>query len=196
MKYDTFSAGVEPGGLRTKQEIKVLICYMLVNIKEGINKNDLLTILQANGIANYFEAGEAFSDLLGSNNIKKLDNQELYNVTNKGKMIAEQLSSSLPKTVKERALDAVKLLFKRRKIEKENKVSIEKTNFGYNVTCNVSGGDFEMMSLTLYVPDMEQAKLVQENFYKAPEMLYRAILSMLTQKNSELEKIFENTDKK
>ena len=83
MKYDTFSAGVEPGGLRNKQEIKVLICYMLVNVKEGISKNDLLTILQANGIANYFEAGEAFSDLLGSNNIKKLDNQELYNVTNK-----------------------------------------------------------------------------------------------------------------
>ena len=31
---DTFAAGVEPGGLRTSQEIKILICYLLRTVEQ------------------------------------------------------------------------------------------------------------------------------------------------------------------
>ena len=29
MKFDAFSAGITPGGLRSKNDIKLLICYIL-----------------------------------------------------------------------------------------------------------------------------------------------------------------------
>ena len=34
-EYDAFSAGVEPGGLRNRNEIKVLIAFLLKNTERG-----------------------------------------------------------------------------------------------------------------------------------------------------------------
>lgn len=37
MIHDAFSAGVEPGGLYSGDEIKVLICYLLMHVSERLH---------------------------------------------------------------------------------------------------------------------------------------------------------------
>ena len=32
MAYDAFTGGVEPGGLRSKDEIRILLCYLLASV--------------------------------------------------------------------------------------------------------------------------------------------------------------------
>lgn len=193
MKYDTFSAGVEPGGLRTKQDIKILICYILSSTVSGISKQNIISILQENGLANYFEASEAFADLVLSGNICLEDEgkSNSYCITDTGRIVSDQLHVSLPRTVRERALSAAMSLLSRIKLEKENKVSIEKNSMGYSVTCTISGGEFNLISFTMYVPDMDQAKIVKENFYKDPTSIYNGILGLLTQNKELVEESLE-----
>ena len=62
-EFDAFSQGVEPGGLRSKTQIKLLINYLVENIKEPINTSVIIEALQLHGLANYFEVTQAIDDL-------------------------------------------------------------------------------------------------------------------------------------
>ena len=66
------------------------------------------------------------------------------------------------------------------KIEKENKVIIEKNENGYTVKCSISGGDIELMSVSMHLADVEQARTVKKNFYKNPQLFYRVMLAAMT----------------
>lgn len=181
MNKDTFLGGVEPGGLRSKKDIKVLICYIFCQIG-SMGKQDILSALQAKGLANYFEAGEAFSELVYGKNVSFDKDSGKYILNESGRMISDELYNSIPRSVREKALDSVKLTLKRAKNEEENKLKIEKNDFGYDVVGNISGGEFDLLSFKLYVPDMEQAEKVKENFRKDPEAFYQTVLSVLTRK--------------
>ena len=55
MEFDAFTGGIEPGGLRSKDEIRILICYLLTSVSAPLSREDILSIMQENGFANYFE---------------------------------------------------------------------------------------------------------------------------------------------
>ena len=42
MNFDAFSGGIEPGGLRNKSDIGILICYMLHNINSPFPEDDII----------------------------------------------------------------------------------------------------------------------------------------------------------
>ena len=73
MDPNAFLAGVEPGGLRNTGDIGILICYILDTIGTAIGKDDLIDIIQENGLANYFEVSSALSELIKLNNVKYCD---------------------------------------------------------------------------------------------------------------------------
>lgn len=191
MEPETFSEGVNPGGLRSKQDIKVLICYILSNIRE-ISKTDIISVFQEEGLANYFEIGEAFLELISAQNIKvKNEKYGMYEISESGRMISDQLCLSLPFSVRERAINSSIATIKRRKNEEENRVKIEKNEFGYNVICSISGGNFDLLKFTIYAPNIEQAEKLKQNFRRDPEGLYRIVLAILT-RNKEMNQGFKN----
>ena len=186
MKQDAFTAGICPGGLTSHQEIKILICYLLYNTKLSLRKNDIASILQNYGLANYFESSQAFSEMLASNNIASNTEEEGgYHVTPSGKIIVEELSETLPLSVREKALKSVEEYMARLKRERENKVMIKKNPRGYDVICKISGGEFNMLELKIYAPNMMEATTIRDNFYKSPELLYRNIMTYLTKSDIE-----------
>ena len=63
-EFNAFSAGVEPGGLRNRTEIKILITFIVSRLKEPIKDVAMLEALQIHGLANYFEATQALDELL------------------------------------------------------------------------------------------------------------------------------------
>lgn len=186
MEYDAFSAGISPGGLRSKKDIKLLICYILSNVNKALTKEDILTIIQENNLANYFEINNAFSDLIENNNIcESSENKNTYTVTESGKMISTQLNSYLPLSIRDKAISASINLLAKIKRESDNKVTIDKCSNGYLVKFNISGGEMDLMSFTLFVPDKLQADLVKKNFQESPEKVYECMLALLT-KNDDL----------
>ena len=180
MNNNAFSAGVVPGGLKDKQEIKILVCFMLDKIEHHLKKNDITSIFQIYGLANYFEVSQAFEEMVNNKNIAfDEDNDNCYVLTPSGKMIVEELAASLPISVREKALDSAKIYFERLKSEQENTVMIRKNKFGYNVSCKVSGGEFDMMELKLYAPNMHTAVTKRDNFYRDPGAVYNSVISLL-----------------
>lgn len=181
MNFDAFTGGIEPGGLRTKNEIRILICYLLTSIETPLAKEDLIGIISENGLANYFEITDAIAEMAEKGIIViSGKNSELCSATDTARMISKQLDSELPSTVRRKALCAAINLLAKAKRERENRVDIAAAEKGYRVTCHISGGSTDLMDFSLYVPDLAQANIVKENFHRSPESVYQMLLALVT----------------
>lgn len=179
MKQDAFSAGVEPGGLWHKNDIRILLCYILASVNAPLSRQDLTRIIQEKGLANYFEVEDALASLLTQGNIAQ-DREGRCTVTPAGREIADSLDATLPLSVRDKALEAAFTLLAQAKAQRENRVDLTKTKRGYQITCHISDGEMDLMAISLYVPDKAQAKMVRERFYRDPEGVYKLVLASLT----------------
>ena len=57
-EFDAFTQGVEPGGLRSRMQIKLLITFIVSRAGEPMKDSMIIEALQLHGLANYFEARE------------------------------------------------------------------------------------------------------------------------------------------
>ena len=156
-----------------------MVCYILNSVKAPLSRENILNILQDKGLANYFEINDAIS-YLNNNGSIVLDGEDFCTITEKGKRIADELDVTLSLSSRDKAMEAAFTMLSEAKREKENHVDIVRTEVGYNVTCHIGGGEMDLMALTLYVPDLYQAKMVKKKFHKNPEAIYKLMLSSLT----------------
>lgn len=177
---EVFSAGVEPGGLNNAQEIKILLCYMLNTVGQPIHRDQVTDIITAGGMANYFDTEEAIEDLLRLQHLIQTEDR-LLAPTVTGTQIGESLSTRVPYTLRERSVKAALALLKRRQVEKENQVDIQKAeDGGVTVTCTIGDRGHALLQVTLRVADEQQAKAIGEQFLSDPAILYKGTLGMLT----------------
>ncbi len=177
---EAFTAGVVPGGLKTGQEIKILLCYMLHTVGQPIHRDQLTDIITAGGMANYFDIEEAIEELLRLQHLIQTEDR-LLAPTVTGSQIGDSLSVRIPYTLRERSVKAALELLRRRDIEKDNKVDIRKEEDGStSVVCQVLDRGRVLLSVTLPVADEWQAGVIKEQFLADPTMLYRGVLGILT----------------
>ena len=178
--YDAFTEGVEPGGLRNRNEIKTLICYLVSHLDIPITKGQLNNIICEEGLANYFELSQALSEVIENGNVRTEngDDPELY-ITEIGKQNTSTLEKDLPYTVRENALNAALRLQTRLRREREHKIEITRLEKGCNITMSVLDGEDELMTVTIFVADYEQALAVKEKFLSDPVSIYSNIVSQL-----------------
>lgn len=182
MSYEAMDAGIEPGGLRDVNEIKILICYLLKNSSRPLSFDNLNEILQQDGLVNYFEFGQSLHELLLSGHVDLVEQggQELYRVTRLGAGTADMFERRLPRSVREKAERASVRLLARLKIENENKVLITRDESGWRVECRVLDGTDELLNIRLLVPSSGQAEAVRRQFLKDPAAVYRGAIALLT----------------
>ena len=192
MAFDTFDEGISLGGMRSRTEIRTLICYLFKSVGVPMAKDAVVNALMEKGLANYFETSSCFDDLVRNGNVEMTDeSKKLYYITDNGNMIATQLEDTLATTVKERAVECALSLLKQEQVENDNKVTITKADNGYTVTCSISGGDMELLSFSLYVPDKQQARIIRKNFYKNPDIFYSVMIAMLTRNKRSVTEILD-----
>ena len=182
LEYDAFDEGSEPGGLRSRNEIKVLVCYLLKSIEQPISKQLINEILQENSLANYFEINQAVSDLVRAGSLEEAaqEGDTVYRVTDQGRSAAQTLEVNLPRSVREKAVNAAIRLLTRAKREQENRIDIEKLENGYHVTFTIYDSTDELLKLTIFVADSMQVETVRKNFLNDPVKLYSNIIASLT----------------
>ena len=169
MEYEAFTGGVAPGGLRSKSEIRILICYMLKSVNAPLSGDDIIKVLQEKSLANYFEASDALSALVSLGNVTR-EEDNTYVLTKRGKSVADDLEQLIPSSVRDKAVAAATALLASAKMERENVATIVRTENGYNVTCHISGGEM----------DLYQAREVKKNFHRDPQRVYNLMLAALT----------------
>lgn len=183
MEYDAFDAGIELGGLRSRDDIRLLVCYLLKSIDAPMTRQMLNDAMQEDGLANFFEVGQAIEELLKTGNITAdiLDEEEVISVTEKGREAAELLQTSLPRTVREKAVNSAIRLTTRAKVERDNKIEVRKEDDGgYTITFSLFDRGTELMKLSIYVVDSLQLETVKQNFINDPVKVYSSIITSLT----------------
>lgn len=179
--FDAFNEGIEPGGLRNKNEIKLLICYLLKTMDMPISKDKLGDIIQDQSIANYFETMDAVSDLLTNGSITSdyIDDREVLSITSLGRSACEVVEKDLPKTVREKAVKSALRLMTLEKNERENEVRTDPCDGGYTVSFTMRDKDNLLMELSMFVGDSAQADRLKRNFIEDPARVYSTILASL-----------------
>lgn len=169
--------------MRTKSDIKILLCYIFKTIDSPISKTQLADLFQTTELANFFEIGDAVSQLstAGLIAVTADENGEIYyTITDVGRDASDNLETDIPASTRKKAVSAAMEILAREKNKKYTEAKIEKLDKGYNVVLSVKDGDTVMMQTVLYAADSLQANLLCDNFTADPSKLYAGIIELLT----------------
>lgn len=182
MENSTFCEGVAPGGLVQQPEIKLLVCYLLKTLKKSMTRTQINEILQDYRIANYFEVNTAMSELVCSGQVTSeiVDGDELITITKRAIFDVSAIERSLPRSVRERAVESAVRILERDRIKKESKVTVQQLENGYHVTFSVEDMGTELLKITVYVADERQIEIAKSNFFNNAVNIYSNVISSLT----------------
>ena len=175
---DAFTSGVAPDGLKSKEDIKIFICYLLNSVPRQLSAELVTGVMLSGAIANYYEIKSATEELI-ENKIVFKNSDGTLSLSDNGKTIAKTLYSTLPSTVRTRAMNSAMLLISRLVNEEENKAEIVPCGSGYTVKCSVMDGELSLLNLDIYAPDKENASRIADSFLEAPQQLYKVMLAFL-----------------
>lgn len=183
MAFNTFDEGIAPGGLRSKNEIKILICYLYFSVNDRMSKNLITEAIISDELANFFEISVAFDELVSDGNLiadGTIDGEQAFVLSRNGNTIAKQLETTLAHSVKQKSYDCALRLLAERKTARENFVEITGNDNGYTVNCRISGGKVDLLQFSLFAPTYEQAEVIKKNFLCYPQTIYKTMLGMMT----------------
>lgn len=176
-------AGIGPGGMHDKYEVKILICYLLNNCSKPITQDQLNFIFQNEKIVNYFTYSDAISELFKSEHIfekEHSDHKKYLYLNELGVTTSQTLKHMLPRSLKDNVIAACMKLLAKLKTEKENEVTVTPFGTGFNVECIIHDTDFDLMKLTVFAPDEMQATRIKNNFLNSPTNIYSGLINLLT----------------
>ncbi|MDO5015186.1 MAG: DUF4364 family protein [Clostridia bacterium] len=176
--YDAMPEGTEPGGLRDRSEIKILICFLIDKLDFELTAADIGEFAVKSGCANFFEVMGAAKELIDNDRIIENANGSL-NLTEKGQRAASILYKELPLTVRESILNVALKDLTYRQNERENPVKITQNEDGYEVSISLINKDEKMMEIKFYVSNLDTAENIKNNFLKDPIKIYSELFSSL-----------------
>ncbi len=179
--FDAFTEGVSNGGLRSKSDIQLLICYLLRSFKGSAPVHILSDALQSEELANYFDVMDAISELAEHGNLtpELIDGEEYISLTEKGQNAIALVENDLPKSVRRIAKDSATHFLNLEKNLRENNIKIEPYKDGFHVSFTMNEQETDLLTLTVFVPDRDQAEKLKNNFLENPVKVYSAILNSL-----------------
>lgn len=176
--------------LKEKNDIKIFILYLLKNLNYPLDFNTISDIVIQDEFVNYFDFAECFGELLDIGNIAKLPDAvdengrclpEMYQITDKGICVAEQLQSNLLNMIREKSLkSAMRLLSFKSRGSDVKCVYSEREDGRFDLKCEVIEGGATIMELGLVIDDRERLDKMIYNFNERPEVIYRGVISLLT----------------
>lgn len=179
MIRDAFSDGIAEDGLYSQQDIRLLVCYLLSSIPEAMPRDVLTELLSAEGIANFFEVNQAVEDLEKRGLLTETE-EGILSIGKDSSLAAQELSSRLPYPLRERSVQAALKALMRIRLQRENRVTVEKSEKGCTVNCYVQDGETTMLHVGLLVADDWQAQEIRKRFLDDPVTVYREVVRLLS----------------
>lgn len=164
------------------RNVKIFVLYLMENINYPLDFVTINDIVMQTDYVMYLDFAEAFTEMLDGELIARVeeDGEELYVVTEKGKMVARELKSDLLPSILDRSLSAALryLNFKARGIVA--KCVIEPIEDGrFSVCCSFMEHKICIFSQTVVVDTQNRAERMRANFYERPEAIYRGVLALM-----------------
>ena len=168
----------------TLAESKVLILYILNNVKKSINNNTLYKIVLSVLDMNYFYFQQFLLDLIKSDFVLtyEQEDQNMYLITEKGIRTLELTEDILPGILKLQVDTNLKYTLD--DVDEENSIVAEYTPINenyYNVTCKIMENNECLFEVKTFAGSREQAKQIVENWKRHAGTMYPNLLEILTQ---------------
>lgn len=179
MEYQAFTEGVRPGSVTTSHEVIILICYMVSKSPQPVSLEQLGRALLREELVNYFEFTNASEYLVKSGHLTDAG-KGLYTVSELGQSTAKTFESDLPAAVRERAMSSLENILKLLRRQEENRVEIEKTPDGYQLSMTITDIGTDLMSIVMFMPTMEECEAVRRRFLNDPLTVYKGVFALLT----------------
>ncbi len=182
MEQNAFTGGVRPGGLTNSYEVNILICYLLRHAGAPLSFAQLSEATQHDGLVNYFELAQAVDRLKRDGQILKVETEKdqfVYRLTPTGQAAAETFEHQLPRSVRERAVNAAKQALQRQRRENEILTQIEKTPDGFKMTLRMTDIGTDLLAVAVFLPTIEDCRQVERRFRNDPEQIYKSVLTAL-----------------
>lgn len=173
----------------TLAENKVLILYILNNIKEALTNNNLYKIVLAVVDMNYFYFQQFLLDLISNDYIMHYQNEDttLYQITDKGKQTLELTEDILPGIIKLQV--DMNLKGAMEEVSDESSITAEytpKSENYYNITCKIIEKNETIFEIKTFAGSREQAKQIVDNWKTYAIQIYPKLIEILTANYAEL----------
>ena len=173
------TAGVRVGGLTDRTEIKILLCYLLAELKQPITQNQLIECVCGQELVNYFEMQSALQHLLDNNLIKEDENG--FTIMPEGRDIAKQLENVVSATVKRYAYTMAINILQYEALKKQHKIKITPVEGGgFNLHCSIEDDNFTIFSMNISMPDEESANFAGQQFILNGQDMFKCVLGVMT----------------
>lgn len=179
---DFISAGVAPGGLYSREEIRTLLCYLTVQLAQPLSISVAEAVFTGEGLANYFEFHAALHELTQQGKLELVPQNGalVLQLPEQFKHAATHLAKDLPRHTRDRALHAAEQLQQNQQREADNRISVYPTNDGgFYITFRQGESNDMLLSITIYAPDKDEAERIRQRFLAEPGKLYGAVINAI-----------------
>lgn len=169
---------------------KVLILYVLNNIKRDITESDLFKLISPINNMNYFYFKQILTDLVDSKLVGTYtkdddeDTQTIYELTSDGKTSLDLTIDVLPGLVKLKTDTMLKK--EMNNLVTENSIVTEyipENEHSYTVKCKIVENNKTIFEIRTFAGSNEYAKLISDNWKANANSIYPKILNLLTEKD-------------
>ena len=188
------------GPLTDDNQIKIFILYLMDRIGYPLDFYEIGNIMMQDNVVNFFDFADCFYDLVEAGHIRRIDScdkeqrdaekdedgddksecKDLYQITETGKYVAENLSDSISAYIREKSYSTA---LKHMSFEKKGATmnsTYERDGNGYAVKCSLYEKDGAQLNLQINVNEEEKAKDIVKNYSERPEVIYRGIVALLS----------------
>ncbi len=166
------------GFISDKLEIKFLILYIAARLIDSVPFEVLQDLALCDEGVDYFDFSECLADLVRTEHMTLQD--DLYDITAKGRTNSEVCESSLPYSVRMQV--DKNIVSYNQKLRRNALVTANTTprqNGGYTVSLSLSDELENVMKLELLVTKESMAQELEKRFRKDAERLYSRIIDVL-----------------
>ncbi len=158
------------GFIHDKLDIKILILFVLRRLPAPVDPQTLLDLCQVDDGMGYFDYSDCISDLLKSGHMT--ESEEGFQITEKGARNSDATESSLPYSVRSKALRGIAPVEERMRRMAMITARHSLDEKGCMVELAMADGKGEMIHLQLLCADEEQARGMEKRFRKDAERSY------------------------
>ena len=165
------------GFIHDKLDIKVLILFVLRRLPAPVDADTLLQLCQVDGGIGYFDYSDCISELLESEHMA--ETEDGFQITEKGRRNADAVESSLPYSVRSKALKLLEPIAEELRRQAMITARHKTQDDGCFVELAMSDGAGEIVHLNLLVANEDQAGRIEKRFRKNAEKIYHQIVELL-----------------
>ena len=166
----------------SKNNVKIFVLYLLENINYPLDYCSINDIVMQTDYVMYLDFAEAFIEMLDGGLISSFESggTTYYEVTEKGRCVAQELNSDVLSSILDKSLAAALryLDFSRRKIVAHCEIS-GRDDGRSDVICEITEKKQLIFRTLLTVDSEDRAKRMKENFDDRPEVIYRGVTALL-----------------